>query len=75
MSQYEPHKRYDRRLCMETVYVRDTTRFTGRGRGFEAHFNRQQCGRRPEGGRAYCWQHPWGDPGAKMEAERTLANA
>jgi len=56
---------------METVYVRDTSRFTGRGRGFEAHYQRHQCGRAPEAGRAFCYQHPWGDPGGKMEAERS----
>lgn len=62
---YQPHARYDRARCMETVHVRDTIRFTGRGRGFEPHFRPQQCARAPQEGRAYCWQHPWGDPGGR----------
>ena len=43
--------------CKETVYKRDTYRYSGRGKsGFEMHYNKQQCSRKPkiEG---YCTQH------------------
>ncbi len=43
--------------CRAIVYVRDTYRRTGRGKsGFELHYDRRQCRRKPrENG--YCWQH------------------
>jgi hypothetical protein len=43
--------------CREIIYVADTYRRTGRGKtGFEMHYIRRQCGRKP-GANGYCWQH------------------
>lgn len=43
--------------CRERVYVRDTYRRTGRGMtGFEMHFRKQQCSRKPKYN-GYCFQH------------------
>ena len=47
--------------CMETVYVKDVYRRTGRGPGgFEMHYTRQQCSRKSQTDREFCWQHPYG---------------
>lgn len=51
---------YDPERCLETVDVKDQYRRTGRGPGgFEMHYNEQQCSRKPQKEREYCWQHPW----------------
>jgi hypothetical protein len=43
--------------CREVVYVRDTYRYTGRGRsGFELHYTRKRCSRKAKYD-GYCWQH------------------
>lgn len=55
--------------CKETVLVRDTLRYTGRGRGgFEMHYRERQCPRDawPNG---YCWQHPASYPNYLKAAE------
>lgn len=41
--------------CVAVVYVRDTYR-NARGRGFQMHYNRQQCSRKVKAG-DFCWQH------------------
>lgn len=44
--------------CQETVRVRDTWRYSGRGRGgFSMHYRRQQCRRLTANANGYCWQH------------------
>jgi hypothetical protein len=49
--------------CRYIVYIRDTYRYTGRGRsGFEMHYNKRRCKRKPLNN-GYCWQH-------QREAER-----
>ena len=43
--------------CEAIVYIRDTYRYTGRGKnGLELHYKRCRCKRdaQPNG---YCWQH------------------
>lgn len=48
----------DPKRCRKQVYVRDTYRYTGRGKsGFEMHYKRQQCARKVKDGDTYCWQH------------------
>ena len=45
--------------CEATVYVRDTLRYSGRGKsGFEMHHTKRNC-RRPARGTRFCWQHRW----------------
>ncbi len=57
--------------CKETVYIRDTYRYSGRGRsGFTMHYRRQQCSRKAKGDTGYCWQHAW-----KAAAERRGAGS
>lgn len=43
--------------CKEIVTVRDTYRYSGRGKhGFTMHYTRKQCSRKAnESG--FCWQH------------------
>ena len=57
--------------CQETVWTRDTYRYSGRGpSGFTMHYTRHQCRRSASDGGAYCWQHqPWhpGDAGQQEE--------
>jgi hypothetical protein len=44
--------------CAETVYVRDTHRYTGRGpTGFQMYYRHQQCSRVAQPGTDKCWQH------------------
>ncbi len=51
---------YDPKRCLETVFVKDVYRRTGRGPGgFEMHYNEQQCSRKHQEERQYCWQHPY----------------
>ncbi len=69
MKQYAPHANFDPERCMETVYIGDIRQLF-MSRGFRMHYKPQQCLRHPQEGRAYCFQHPWGDPGGKMEAEK-----
>lgn len=43
--------------CSEIIFVRDTYRYTGRGKsGFEMHYTERQCSRRAYKG-GYCRQH------------------
>lgn len=42
-----------------TVYVKDTYRYSGRGKGgFTMHYTRKQCSRNAEEN-GYCWQHQY----------------
>lgn len=51
---------YDPERCLATVYIKDQYRRTGRGPGgFEMHYTKQQCSRKHQEGRKYCWQHPY----------------
>ena len=53
---------YNPKRCLETVYVKEQYRRTGRGPGgFEMHYTTQQCSRKHQEGREYCWQHPWAE--------------
>lgn len=43
--------------CQNEVYIRDTYRYTGRGKsGFEMHYRRRRCKRTAKSG-GFCWQH------------------
>lgn len=43
--------------CSQTVYIRDTYRYTGRTKsGFELHYDERRCSRKAVVGK-YCKQH------------------
>lgn len=57
----------ERPRCAEYVYVRDTYRVHRQGGlHFKMHYARQQCSRKAQTGRDYCWQHPWANPPARL---------
>lgn len=44
--------------CIKIIYIKDTYRYTGRGKGgFELHYSKRQCIRSPLKGTDFCWQH------------------
>lgn len=46
------------RHCQEKVYVRDTWRYSGRGKGgFSLHYTERSCQRFVKDGDTHCWQH------------------
>lgn len=48
----------ERQHCQETVYIRDTWRYSGRGRGgFSMHYTERHCQRFVRQGETRCWQH------------------
>jgi len=50
-------KTMEEKRCSYIVYIRDTYRYTGRGKnGFEMHFNKRECKRKATHGDK-CWQH------------------
>ena len=66
---------YDSARCLETVYIKEQYRRTGRGPGgFEMHYTKQQCSRKRQEGREHCWQHPYGEYRAKRAASWRAAS-
>lgn len=69
MRKFDSKSHYDQERCLETVYVKDVYRRTGRGpSGFEMHYTEQQCSRKHQEERQYCWQHPYSEYRAKRAA-------
>ncbi len=66
---------YDRERCLETVFVKDQYRRTGRGpSGFEMHYTEKQCSRKHQKDSEYCWQHPWAKKrGVAMEEKKATS--
>lgn len=51
------YKFHSNEQCEALVYIRDTYRYTGRGKsGFSMHFNKRQC-KRKKTNQGYCKQH------------------
>lgn len=61
----------DEQRCVAIVYLRDTYRYTGRGRnGFEMYYSKERCKRRATVG-DMCWQHAF-QKQRRMNVQSTL---